>query len=152
MRYVLIVTAIFFTSALSAKLCKVTFDNGEQLEAQTALTRSEQIQGLSGSARHDASLIMAWDKAEVRGVWMKGTDTKLTAAFIGEDGQIQSIQNMAPNTETVHSSLHPVIAIVEVTPSIAKRLHWQKGGYVISSDCFRLNKFSEAQENDYDPK
>lgn len=152
MRYVLIAAAIFLTTPVSAKLCKVTLDSGEQLEAQAALTRSEQIKGLSGSVRHDAGLIMAWDRAEVRAVWMKGTDTTLTAAFIGEDGRIQSIQNMTPNTDTVHSSHHPVVAIIEVTPSISERLKWEKGGYVTSSNCFRLKKISKPQENYYDPK
>lgn len=152
MRYVLITASIFLTASVSAKLCKVTFDNGEFLETKAALTLPEQTEGLSGSYKQNASLIMAWSSAEVRAVWMRGTETPLTAAFIGEDGRIQSVQNMLPNTDTAHSSLHPVIAIIEVTTSVANRLKLKTSGYVMSSNCFRLKKNPDFQEKKYDPK
>lgn len=138
MRYALIVVALLSSSPALSKLCKVQLNNGKELTAPTALTLSEQVKGLSGENNAHDRLIMSWDKPAVRSVWMRDTFQPLTAGFIGADGVIQSIQDMKPNTDTVHSSLHPVIAIIEVSPAESSRLAWKRGDYVTHSDCFTV--------------
>ena len=138
MRYALMVVAVLSSSPALSKLCKVQLSNGHQFAAPTALTLNDQVKGLSGKNPINDRLIMAWDNPAVRSVWMRNTFIPLTAAFVGEDGKIQSLQDMKPNTDTAHSSLHPVIAIIEVSPKESARLGWKRGDYVTHSSCFTV--------------
>ncbi|RVR82899.1 DUF192 domain-containing protein [Citrobacter freundii] len=101
------------TYQASAEPCMVIFEHGQLITLPAAVTQADQVKGMSGE-NHSTGLILAWKTAEPRAVWMKNTPTPLTAAFIGADGVIQSIQDMQPNSDTAHSSLHPTIAIIEM--------------------------------------
>jgi uncharacterized membrane protein (UPF0127 family) len=136
-----LLSLIFIASTLpiNAKTCKVTFENDQSVTLPVAKKTADQVRGLSGN-NTDQGLIMAWDTAEYRAVWMRETHSPLTALFIGPDGVIQSIQDMQPNTDTAHSSLHPTIAIIELKHEIWKKLTLIRGERVISSECFPLPK------------
>lgn len=138
MRCLFLAAALMTATPAISKLCTVKLDNGEQLTAPAALALHDQVKGLSGKNQGNKQLIMAWDKPDVRAVWMKDTPMPLTAAFIGIDGRIQSIQEMQPETNTAHSSLHPVIAIIEVSPAISAQLKWTRETFVVASDCFSI--------------
>lgn len=138
MRGLIIGLAIAFSQPALSKSCTVQFSNGMEIKAPVALSKADQVKGLSGTETAASSLIMAWSTATMRAVWMKDTHIPLTAAFIGPDGIIQSIQDMAPETETVHSSLHPVIAILEVPRAVSEQLKWKRGQFVTYSSCFAV--------------
>ncbi|MFP1771073.1 DUF192 domain-containing protein [Lonsdalea quercina] len=130
---------ILLTSTLeaSAKPCMMIFDNGESITLPAALSQTAQVKGLSGN-NNDLGLILAWKTAEPRSVWMKDTHNPLTAVFIGTNGVIQSIQDMQPNSDTVHSSLHPTMAIIEMRTEKFKQFKLSQGDKVTSSQCFPL--------------
>ncbi|ANE73821.1 DUF192 domain-containing protein [Escherichia coli] len=115
----------------------VIFEHGQLITLPAAVTQADQVKGMSGE-NHSTGLILAWKTAEPRAVWMKNTPTPLTAAFIGADGVIQSIQDMQPNSDTAHSSLHPTIAIIEMRTEKFKQFRLSKGDKIISSQCFPL--------------
>ncbi|EPN9162982.1 DUF192 domain-containing protein [Escherichia coli] len=152
MRFLLIAAALTVSQPALSKLCTVQLNNGAELTAPVAITKPEQVKGLAGNHTHPAKLIMAWRQPEQRAIWMKDTPLPLTAAFIGAHGEIQSIQNMAPETETAHSSLRPVIAIIEVSPEIAEQLKWKRGDYVTHSSCFAVNSAHKTTEYINDPR
>ncbi|HCA3195781.1 TPA: DUF192 domain-containing protein [Klebsiella pneumoniae] len=144
MRILLITAALVVSQPVTSKLCKVQLSNGAELSASLALTQSEQVKGLSGEHEASTSLIMTWNKPAQRAIWMKDTHMPLTAAFIGPDGMIQSIQDMEPDTETAHSSFHPVIAIVEVPRTVSEQLKWKRGEFVTYSTCFPVSTGSNT--------
>ena len=121
----------------SAKPCTVIIENGQTITLPVALSQAEQVIGLSGE-NNNAGLILAWKTAKQRAVWMENTHNPLTAAFIGANGIIQSIQDMQPNSDTPHSSLHPTIAIIEIRSDIFKQFKLSKGDKIISSEGFPL--------------
>jgi len=134
--YFMFIASIF---SIKAKTCEIVFHNNQSVTLPVATTTADQVRGLSGN-NNDKGLIMAWDTAEYRAVWMRETYSPLTALFIGPDGVIQSIQDMQPNTDTAHSSLHPTIAIIELKAEIRKTLTFIRGEKVISSQCFPIQK------------
>jgi uncharacterized membrane protein (UPF0127 family) len=69
---------------------------------------------------------------------MKDTPAPLSAAFVAGDGRIQSVQDMQPDTTTAHSSLRPVIAVIEVPQGELVKRGIQRDSYVIDSSCFTL--------------
>lgn len=139
MRYLAIGLALAISHPALSKLCKVNLSSGTEINAPVALTEADQVKGLSGKQASSSSLILAWRSAAQRAVWMKDTHMPLTAAFIGPDGMIQSIQDMEPDTKTAHSSLHPVIAILEVPRHTSEQLKWKRGDYVTYSSCFPVS-------------
>ena len=118
------------TYQASAEPCMVIFEHGQLITLPAAVTQADQVKGMSGE-NHSTGLILAWTTAE-------DTPTPLTAAFIGADGVIQSIQDMQPNSDTAHSSLHPTIAIIEMRTEKFKQFRLSKGDKIISSQCFPL--------------
>jgi len=46
--------------------------------------------------------------------WMRNTPLPLSIAFIDDDGTIRQITDMAPKTETLHCSQHPVRYALEM--------------------------------------
>ncbi|EAQ0160262.1 DUF192 domain-containing protein [Salmonella enterica] len=125
------------TYQASAEPCMVIFEHGQLITLPAAVTQADQVKGMSGD-NSSTGLILTWKTAEPRAVWMKDTSNPLTAAFIGADGVIQSIQDMQPNTDTAHSSLHPTIAIIEMRTEKFKQFRLSKGDKIISSQCFPL--------------
>ncbi|EAS3771721.1 DUF192 domain-containing protein [Salmonella enterica subsp. enterica serovar Virchow] len=130
-------TLLATTCQASVQPCTVIFENGQLITLPAAVTQADQVKGLSGD-NHNTGLILAWNTAEPRAVWMKNTPNPLTAAFISANGVIQSVQDMQPNSDTAHSSLHPTIAIIEMRTEKFKQFKLSKGDKVISSQCFPL--------------
>ncbi|TPG86721.1 DUF192 domain-containing protein [Pseudomonas caspiana] len=127
-----------FDTASAHETCRLDFDSGASVTLPLARSRAEQVQGLAGKADPGAGIIMVWDHVAVRTVWMKDTPAPLTAVFIGPDGLVQSVQDMEPNSLTYHSSLRPLISIVEVpTGSLAATI--KRGSVLTASTCFSIN-------------
>ncbi len=80
--------------------------NGHRLVAETASTVETRTIGLMRrfSLKPDHGMIFVFDTPQPLTFWMKNTFVPLSIAFIGADGKILNIDDMAPQTETGHSS------------------------------------------------
>src|SRR5207244_7113228 len=56
------------------------------------------------SLRPDHGMLFVFREAQPQAFWMKNTYVPLSIAFIGADGRILNIEDMAPQTETTHPS------------------------------------------------
>jgi uncharacterized membrane protein (UPF0127 family) len=62
----------------------------------------------------DAGMLFTWQQPVLDSFWMKNTLIPLSIAFIGVDGTIQELQDMAPQTETLHTPAQPYLYALEV--------------------------------------
>jgi hypothetical protein len=90
--------------------------NGHKLVAEVATTPEQTSKGLMHrfSLRPDHGMLFVLDRVEMRSFWMKNTFIPLSIAFIGEDGRIVNIENMAPQDERLHWSRAPVRYALEM--------------------------------------
>ena len=79
---------------------------GHPLVAETATTTSTRTVGLMYrfSLKPDHGMLFVFDAPQPLAFWMKNTFVPLSIAFIGIDGRILNIEDMAPQTETTHPS------------------------------------------------
>jgi hypothetical protein len=56
------------------------------------------------SLRPDHGMLFVFERPEPLAFWMKNTYIPLSIAFIGPDGRILNVDDMAPQTETSHWS------------------------------------------------
>lgn len=127
-----------FDSASAQDTCRLDFDSGTSITLPLARSMVDQVQGLAGKPDPGPGIIMVWDQVAVRTVWMKDTPAALTAVFIGPDGRVQSVQDMEPNSLTYHSSLRPLISIMEVPKgSLAHTI--KRGSAITRSTCFSIS-------------
>jgi hypothetical protein len=66
------------------------------------------------SLRPDHGMLFVFAQPERQAFWMKNTFVPLSIAFIGDDGRIVNIEDMAPQTETAHWSREPVRYALEM--------------------------------------
>ena len=79
---------------------------GHRLVAETATTTATRTAGLMHrfSLKPDHGMLFVFDAPQPLAFWMKNTFVPLSIAFIGVDGKILNIEDMAPRTETTHPS------------------------------------------------
>jgi uncharacterized membrane protein (UPF0127 family) len=79
---------------------------GHRLVAETAATTATRTVGLMHrfSLKPDHGMLFVFDTPQPLAFWMKNTFVPLSIAFIGADGTILNIEDMAPQTETTHPS------------------------------------------------
>jgi uncharacterized membrane protein (UPF0127 family) len=79
---------------------------GHRLVAETATTTATRTVGLMHrfSLKPDHGMLFVFDAPQPLAFWMKNTFVPLSIAFIGVDGKILNIEDMAPQTETTHPS------------------------------------------------
>ena len=79
---------------------------GHRLAAETATTTATRTVGLMHrfSLKPDHGMLFVFDAPQLLAFWMKNTFVPLSIAFIGVDGKILNIEDMAPQTETTHPS------------------------------------------------
>jgi uncharacterized membrane protein (UPF0127 family) len=77
-----------------------------RLVAETATTTATRTVGLMHrfSLKPDHGMLFVFDAPQPLAFWMKNTFVPLSIAFIGVDGKILNIEDMAPQTETTHPS------------------------------------------------
>lgn len=121
---------------LASERCTLQFDQGQQLELPVVRTEVDQAKGLSGRADPSPGMLFVWEVPAPRSFWMKDTPAALDAAWIGADGRVQSVQTMQPDTLDAHSSLRPVIAVIEVPAGGLGAQGITRGSRVTSSTCF----------------
>ncbi len=81
----------------------------QKLVAEVAATTEQRTVGLMHrfSLRPDHGMIFVFEQAEPQAFWMKNTFIPLSIAFIGSDGRIINIEDMAPQDESMHWSRGP---------------------------------------------
>ncbi len=87
-----------------------------RLVAEVAATPTERSTGLMHrfSLKPDHGMIFVFEQAEPQGFWMKNTFIPLSIAFIGSDGRILNIDDMAPQDERTHWSAGPAHYALEM--------------------------------------
>lgn len=111
-------------------LPRVTLGAGMYLiQAQVATTSQQQEIGLM--FRQDMptneGMLFVFDDNSVKCFWMKNTRLPLTAAFIGDDGTIANLADMAPQTTNSHCSVKPVRYVLEMNQGWFARRGIQAG-------------------------
>ncbi len=66
------------------------------------------------SLKPDHGMIFVFERAEPQAFWMKNTFIPLSIAFIGSDGRIVNIADMAPQDESRHWSRGPAQYALEM--------------------------------------
>jgi uncharacterized membrane protein (UPF0127 family) len=79
---------------------------GHRLAAETAATTATRTVGLMHrfSLKPDHGMLFVFDAPQPLAFWMKNTFVPLSIAFLGADGRILNIEDMAPQTEATHPS------------------------------------------------
>jgi len=90
--------------------------NGKKIVAEVAATSEQRATGLMHrfSLRPDHGMLFVFERAEPQAFWMKNTFIPLSIAFIGADGRILSIDDMAPQDERLHWSKGPALHALEM--------------------------------------
>jgi uncharacterized membrane protein (UPF0127 family) len=89
---------------------------GHRLVAEIAATTTTRTVGLMNrfSLKPDHGMLFVFDAPQPLAFWMKNTFVPLSIAFIGADGRILNIEDMAPRTETTHPSLGLALYALEM--------------------------------------
>jgi uncharacterized protein len=89
---------------------------GHGLVAEVAATTPTRTVGLMRrfSLKPDHGMLFVFDAPQPLAFWMKNTFVPLSIAFIGADGRILNIDDMAPQTETTHPSRGPALYALEM--------------------------------------
>jgi uncharacterized membrane protein (UPF0127 family) len=80
--------------------------NGHRVTAEVASTVATRAVGLMRrfSLRPDHGMLFVFNEPQPLSFWMKDTYIPLSIAFIAADGRILNIEDMAPQTESLHNS------------------------------------------------
>ena len=89
---------------------------GTKLVAEVAATPGQRSIGLMHrfSLRPDHGMVFVFERAEPQAFWMRNTYIPLSIAFIGTDGRILNIADMAPRDEGMHWSNGPAQFALEM--------------------------------------
>ena len=90
--------------------------NGHRVTAEVAATVETQTMGLMRrfSLQSDHGMLFVFRAPQPLAFWMKDTYIPLSIAFIGADGKILNIEDMAPQTESTHLSHGPAMFALEM--------------------------------------
>ena len=88
----------------------------QKLVAEVAATPDQRMTGLMHrfSLKPDHGMIFVFERPEPQAFWMKNTFIPLSIAFIGGDGHIVNIEDMAPQDERQHWSAGPAQYALEM--------------------------------------
>jgi len=86
------------------------------IQAEIANTDDERRDGLMFRKTLPGSegMLFVFEQPDLQCFWMRNTLVPLSAAFIGDDGTISNIEDMAPQTDTPHCSRKPVRYVLEM--------------------------------------
>jgi uncharacterized membrane protein (UPF0127 family) len=90
--------------------------NGHKLVAEVAMTTPTRTVGLMNrfSLKPDHGMLFVFRDAQPLSFWMKNTYIALSIAYIDAKGRIVDLQDMAPQTETMHPSSAPAMYALEM--------------------------------------
>jgi uncharacterized membrane protein (UPF0127 family) len=108
------------------------------INAQVAQTPQQREVGLMfrESMPTNDGMLFVFEQASTQCFWMRNTLLPLSIAFVRDDGTIENIADMAPQTEDSHCSAKPVRMTLEMNQGwFAKR--GIKPGSKLSGDAFK---------------
>jgi uncharacterized protein len=116
---------------------------GHRLVAETATTTATRTVGLMRrfSLKPDHGMLFVFNAPQPLAFWMKNTFVPLPIAFIGVDGKILNIDDMAPQTETTHPSQGLALYALEM-----KKGWFAERGIVAGERIEGLEKAPRARE------
>lgn len=87
-----------------------------KLVAEVAATPEQRTVGLMYrfSLKPDHGMIFVFERPEPQAFWMRNTFIPLSIAFLGGDGRILNIEDMAPRDESLHWSRAPAQYAIEM--------------------------------------
>jgi uncharacterized protein len=90
--------------------------NAHRLVAEIASTTETRTVGLMHrfSLKPDHGMVFVFSTPQPLAFWMKNTFVPLSIAFIGADGTILNIEDMAPQTESTHPSRGSALYALEM--------------------------------------
>jgi uncharacterized membrane protein (UPF0127 family) len=113
----LAIVMAFSHPASSEELATIQLSvKGHRLVAEIAATSATRTVGLMNrfSLKPDHGMLFVFEAPQPLAFWMKNTYVPLSIAFIGPDGRILNIEDMAPRTETTHPSLGLALYALEM--------------------------------------
>jgi uncharacterized membrane protein (UPF0127 family) len=105
LRVALFAAVLAAAPAVAAQLPTVELAiDGHRLIAEVAATDTTRTTGLMHrfSLQRDHGMLFVFKEPQPLSFWMKNTYVPLSIAFIGSDGKIVNIEDMAPQTEATH--------------------------------------------------
>jgi|SRR5208283_4482507 len=89
---------------------------GQHVVAEIAATAATRTTGLMNrfSLQPDHGMLFVFAQPQPLAFWMKNTYVPLSIAFIGADGRILNIEDMAPLTENTHPSRGSALYALEM--------------------------------------
>lgn len=86
------------------------------IQAMVARTPDERSTGLMYRTQMgpNEGMLFVFEDAAQQCFWMKNTPLPLSAAFVGDDGTVVNIADMAPQTLDSHCSAKPVRYVLEM--------------------------------------
>jgi uncharacterized membrane protein (UPF0127 family) len=97
---------------------------GHTIRAEVADTDETRRLGLMyrTALPESSGMLFVYERPGAHGMWMKNTLVPLSVAFLDADGRILNIEDMAPQTETVHSARGQALWALEMNQGwFAKR-------------------------------
>ena len=116
---------------------------GHRLVAEMATSVEARTVGLMHrfSLKPDHGMLFVFNAPQPLTFWMKNTFVPLSIAFIGADGRILNIDDMAPQTETGHSSQGLALYALEM-----KKGWFAERGIVAGAAIGGLDKAPRARD------
>jgi uncharacterized membrane protein (UPF0127 family) len=130
--------------AFAAELPTVDLEiKGHRLVAEIAATETTRETGLMHrfSLQRDHGMLFVFRDAQPQAFWMKNTYVPLSIAFIGSDGRILNIDDMAPLTESTHPSRGSALYALEM-----KKGWFAERGIAMGDPVGGLEKAPNARE------
>jgi uncharacterized membrane protein (UPF0127 family) len=87
-----------------------------QIDAQLAVSPDQRATGLMYRKQmpQQEGMLFVFEEPGVQCFWMKNTLLPLTAAFVGDNGEIVNLADMKPQTTDSHCSARPVRYVLEM--------------------------------------
>ena len=99
--------ALLLATCAAAQSPEVTLSiAGQKLRAEVAATDESRTRGLMfrDQLPENRGMLFVYPEAGIQQMWMLNTPIPLSVAFIGRDGRILNIREMAPQSVDVHPS------------------------------------------------
>jgi uncharacterized membrane protein (UPF0127 family) len=116
---------------------------GQRIVAEIAATEATRTTGLMNrfSLQPDHGMLFVFREPHLQAFWMKNTYVPLSIAFIGADGHILNIDDMAPLTESTHPSRGPALYALEM-----KKGWFAQHGVAAGDPVLGLDRVPQAKE------
>jgi len=104
-----------FAKDNTLKLCTLVFDKNIVLQnVPLAENEEQQKQGLSGKDSVGIGMLFSKSEPLYLTFWMKNTKVPLSVGFFSENGELFQIEDMQPETQTLHHSIQPTKYALEL--------------------------------------